>query len=338
MDLLAACRVFVHVGERGSFTLGAAAARVPQSVASRRIAALEDHFGERLFDRSTRRAALTAFGRDMLPSAKRLVQLAEAMEYDAERARLRPLAFAVPETCSVRRLAVLDAAARDRGTVLDLRPAGPAGRVELLRSHEVRAALVAVPPGDADWVVPLGVASRADGGDVPLRPLHLETLRPGRTERSFRRVWIQPEDDVPHVRDRLERLGHRAALVPAQLTVAPSLVAAVSEATRADGLLLCSAAQAEELGLRWRGLAGAGASVARGYGVSALGRDEARRLRGGLGDQLARALGAPSEAAGTGGTGAAKATAGGAREASGRHGGNGKNGKNSVNGEGAGHG
>jgi demethoxyubiquinone hydroxylase (CLK1/Coq7/Cat5 family) len=36
MDLVAACRVFVHVGERGSFTLGAAAAltesRVPAAV------------------------------------------------------------------------------------------------------------------------------------------------------------------------------------------------------------------------------------------------------------------------------------------------------------------
>jgi hypothetical protein len=30
--------------------------------------------GERLFDRSTRRAALTPFGRDRLPTAKRLVQ------------------------------------------------------------------------------------------------------------------------------------------------------------------------------------------------------------------------------------------------------------------------
>jgi len=32
MDLLAACRVFVSVGERGSFTLGAAAARVQAPV------------------------------------------------------------------------------------------------------------------------------------------------------------------------------------------------------------------------------------------------------------------------------------------------------------------
>jgi DNA-binding transcriptional LysR family regulator len=137
MDLVASCRVFIHVGERGSFTLGAAAARVPQSVASRRIAALEEHFGERLFDRSARRAELTAFGRDMLPPAKRLVQLAEEMEYHAERARLRPLSLAVPGTCPVRQLALLDAAVRDKGTVLDIHTADPAERAELLRSGRV---------------------------------------------------------------------------------------------------------------------------------------------------------------------------------------------------------
>jgi DNA-binding transcriptional LysR family regulator len=284
VDLVGACRVFVQVGERGSFTLGAAAARVPQSVASRRIAALEKHFGGRLFDRSTRRAALTAFGRDMLPSAKRLVRLAEAMEYDAEQARLRPLGLAVPETCPVRWLALLDAAAREEGTVLDLRPAGPAERGELLRSHEVRTALTAVPPAGADWAVPLGAGSRQDEGT---EPLHLDTLRPGRAHRSFRRIWIQPEDDVPHIRDPLRRLGHRAALLPAQISVAASLVAAASEATRTDDHLLCSAAQADELGLRWRALAGA--PLARGYAAAG---EEAARLRDRLGAQVARALGA----------------------------------------------
>jgi hypothetical protein len=39
---------------------------------------------------------LTTFGRDMLPSAKRPLQMAEAMEYHAEQARLRPLSLAVP--------------------------------------------------------------------------------------------------------------------------------------------------------------------------------------------------------------------------------------------------
>ena len=318
MDLVAACRVFVHVGERSSFTLGAAAARVPQSVASRRIAALEEHFGERLFDRSTRRAALTPFGRDMLPPAKRLVQLAEAMEYHAEQAKLRPLTLAVPETCSLLSLATLNAAAHEQGTVLDFRRAGPADRAELVATGQVRAALVAVPPARADWIVPLGVASRAappssvaeaaeagkaaevaDVAEVAeaAGPLRLESLRPGRTQRSPRRIWIQPEDDVPHIRDHLELLGHRAALVPAQVSVAVSLIAAASEALRVGDLLLCSAAQARELGLRYRALAGS--PVPRGYRVSVMAGDDPDRLRAGLGDAIAEALGAGQEQGGS---------------------------------------
>jgi DNA-binding transcriptional LysR family regulator len=290
MDIVAACRVFVQVGEHGSFTLGAAAARVPQSVASRRVAALEEHFGERLFDRSARRAALTPFGRDMLPPARRLVQLAEAMEYHAEQARLRPLSLAVPETCSVRSLAMLNTAAHEHGIVLDFRRAGPAERAELAATGQVRAALVTMPHGEAEWTVPLGAASAAttppaagEGG-----PFRVESLRPGRTRHPPRRIWIQPEDDVPHIRDHLQQIGHRAALMPAQISVAASLVAAASEALRGADLLLCSAAQARELGLRYRALAGA--PVARGYRMSVAAGDDPDRLRAGLGDAIARAL------------------------------------------------
>jgi DNA-binding transcriptional LysR family regulator len=45
MDTLAACRAFVSVSDAGSFTIGAAAAQIPQSVASRRVAALEQEPG-----------------------------------------------------------------------------------------------------------------------------------------------------------------------------------------------------------------------------------------------------------------------------------------------------
>jgi DNA-binding transcriptional LysR family regulator len=71
VDLIGCCRAFVSVTETGSFTAGAAAAHIPQPVASRRVAALERHLGERLFDRSAYRVRLTPFGRDMLLSAKR---------------------------------------------------------------------------------------------------------------------------------------------------------------------------------------------------------------------------------------------------------------------------
>ncbi|MEV5508021.1 LysR family transcriptional regulator [Streptomyces orinoci] len=289
MDVLGACRVFVRVGERGSFTLGAEAAGVPQPVASRRIAALEKHLGGPLFDRTGRRAVLTPFGRDLLPSAKRLVELADALECDAEQARLRPLPFAVPELCPVRRLAELDAAARELGMVLGFRGADPAGRAELLGAQEVRLALAAVPPDGATWTVPLGVAGTARTGT---RPLRIETLRPRQPRRAFRRIWIQPEDDLPHIRDHLEQLGHRAALLPAQITVAGSLAAAVAETLRTDALLLCSAAQAGELGLHWRPLACA--PVARGYQLrGAGGGAEARRANAGLWEPIARCLGVP---------------------------------------------
>src|SRR5579859_7630337 len=276
MDLVASCRVFIHVGERGSFTLGAAAAQVPQSVASRRVAALEEHLGAPLFDRSARRALLTAFGRDMLPPAKRLVQLAEEMEYQAEQARLRPLTLAVPGTCSIRQLALFDASVRDQGIVLDIGTADPGERTELLRSGRVQAALIAVPPEGADWVVPLGVASQP-GAVPPARTtqLHVEDLRPSRG-RPVRRIVIQPEDDVPHISDALQRSGHRAALLPAQVTVAVSLIAAVSEVMRGGDFLLCSAGQAAEFGLSWRPLAAG--LVARGYIVSALSSADAERV------------------------------------------------------------
>lgn len=287
MDMVAACRVFIHVGERGSFTLGAAAARVPQPVASRRIAALEEHFGARLFDRSARRAVLTPFGRDMLPPAKRLVQLAEEMEYHAERARLRPVSLAVPAICPVRELVLLDAAVQDTGAILDIRTADPAERAELLRSGQVQAALIAVPPDGADWRVPLGAASSSGS----TRPLRIEDLRPSRGQRSPRRIVLQPEDDVPHIRDPLQRLGHRAALLPAQITVAASLIAAASEVIRAGAYLLCSAAQAAALGLAWRPLS---SPVTRGYSLSALAGADAEQVRTGLEPHVAQLLGIPA--------------------------------------------
>ncbi|MCX5109392.1 hypothetical protein OOK13_12780 [Streptomyces sp. NBC_00378] len=125
------------------------------------------------------------------------------------------------------------------------------------------------------------------------RPLHIETLRPRQPQRPFQRIWIQPEDDLPHIRDRLEQLGHRAALLPAQITVAASLTAAVSETLCTGALLLCSATQADELDLYWRALAGT--PVARGYHLRAGSGDDARRVGEGLREPIARCLGVPAD-------------------------------------------
>ncbi|EME52206.1 LysR family transcriptional regulator [Amycolatopsis decaplanina] len=291
VDLIGSCRAFVSVSEAGTFTAGAAIARIPQPVASRRIAALERHFGERLFDRSTRRAVLTPFGRDMLPSAKRLVALADAMEHDAQRAKLRPMRLAMPETCTVRELAELDAAARALDVFLEFRQAPPRERAELVRTQEVRAALTAVPAEEGTWKVPLGLAG---GGRSRAGVLHLETLRVGRSGGSPRRVWIQPEDDVPHLRDRLFRIRDSVGLRPAQVSVADSLTAAAAAVFGSEDLLLCSTAQAAELGLTWRPIGEI--RLARGFEVTAGPGEDAQRFRARLWPDIARCLGAEETA------------------------------------------
>ncbi|KAA9152107.1 LysR family transcriptional regulator [Amycolatopsis acidicola] len=291
MDLIGGCRAFVSVSEAGSFTAGAAVARIPQPVASRRIAALEKHLGERLFDRSTRQARLTPFGRDMLPSAKRLVHLADALEHDAKRAKLRPLLLAVPDTCTTRDLAELDADARALDVFLEFRTAAPGERAELVRTHEVRAALTAVPAEEGVWVVPLGLASEAEPDAAVI---HLETLRGGRSGRGpRRRVWIQPEDDVPHIRDRVLRARDSVGLQPSQVAVAESITSAAASVFRSADLLLCSADQARELGLAWRPVGGV--KLARGFDVVAGLGEDAGNLRTRLRSGIARCLGAKGE-------------------------------------------
>jgi len=276
VDMLRACKAFVAVSGHGSFTVGAAAAGMPQSVASRRIAALEEHFGAKLFDRSSRNVTLTPFGRDMLPSARRLVELVEVMEHDAERARRRPFRLAVPAISAPRRLADLVAEARRYDLNLALHAAGPEERAALARTLEVRAAIVSVPADGAPWRIPLGLAGSAEPAG---QAIYVETLRAGRAGRTARRrrVWIQPEDDVPHVRDRVVRLRDGVGLQPAQVVVSASLVDAAAEVLSSADLLLCSAVQADELGLHWRPIGEL--ALVRGYDIAAGLREDALRIR-----------------------------------------------------------
>lgn len=292
MDLVAACRAFVHVSERGSFTLGAAAADMSQSVASRRVAALERHLGTRLLERTQRRAVLTPFGRELLPAARRVVGAAEVLELEARTATGRPLHLAVPGGCGTTALARLVADGRRHGVPLRARVASPRERAELLHTQEVRAALLATPPDDSDWRVELGAAGERD---PEVRRFYLETLRPGRTDRGpVRRVWSQPEDDVPHVRDRLGRLCDAVGLRPAQHAVAADLAAAAAEVYGTEDLLLCTWMEAEELGLHWRPLGEL--PLARGYTVTGAEQADADRVSERLSPALSRYLGAePTE-------------------------------------------
>jgi hypothetical protein len=218
-----------------------------------------------------------------------LISLAQEIEYQAERTRLRPLSMAVPETCAVPDLARLDVAARRAGVRLDFRPAPPGRRAELVRSREVRAALVAVRAAEGIWAVPLGLASAAEPA---ARTVYIETLRVGRTRRSepHRRIWMQPEDDVPHLRDRMFQLRDALGLRPEQVTVASSPVAAAGEVLDSTALLLCSPRQADDLELHWRPIGEV--RLARGYDVYAAAKNHAELFKTQLWPAVAHCLGA----------------------------------------------
>ena len=62
MNLLRNMRVFVRVAEAGGFTAGAEQSDVTTAQASRFVSDLEVHLRTRLFNRTTRRIALTDAG------------------------------------------------------------------------------------------------------------------------------------------------------------------------------------------------------------------------------------------------------------------------------------
>jgi DNA-binding transcriptional LysR family regulator len=87
MDILAAFQVFVRVSESGSFSAVAREMGLSQPAISRQIAALEDHFGERLLHRTTRSLTLTDDGRDLLAHATRVLDSVQEAETAVGRRR-----------------------------------------------------------------------------------------------------------------------------------------------------------------------------------------------------------------------------------------------------------
>ena len=80
MDLLAAFRIYVRVAEARSFSAVARELGMTQPAVSRQVAALEEHLGSRLIQRTTRSLALSEDGRDLLGHARRLLDTVEEAE------------------------------------------------------------------------------------------------------------------------------------------------------------------------------------------------------------------------------------------------------------------
>ena len=86
---LAQLRFASAVADTGSFTAAAARCHVTQPTLSNGIAQLEQALGERLFVRTTRSVALTAFGEHVMPGINEVLHAHQALVLGA-RAYLRP--------------------------------------------------------------------------------------------------------------------------------------------------------------------------------------------------------------------------------------------------------
>jgi len=90
MDLLRAIGTFVRVVEIGSFSAVARESNTDQSAITRLIGQLEEHFGVRLFHRTTRRLSLTEDGQDLLSHARHILDAATDLEDTLGRQRAAP--------------------------------------------------------------------------------------------------------------------------------------------------------------------------------------------------------------------------------------------------------
>lgn len=90
MDLLRALDVLVRVAEVGSFSAVARERRMSSAAVTRLVAQLEDHFGVRLFHRTTRKLSLTDDGETLVGRARPLLDGAEELKSALGRHRLSP--------------------------------------------------------------------------------------------------------------------------------------------------------------------------------------------------------------------------------------------------------
>ena len=90
MDLLGALDTFIRIVETGSFSAVARESRSSHSAVTRLVGQLEEHFGVRLFHRTTRRLNLTEDGQDLLGYARSLIDAAKEMEGVLGRQRSSP--------------------------------------------------------------------------------------------------------------------------------------------------------------------------------------------------------------------------------------------------------
>ena len=91
MDKLTAIKVFLTVAETGSFTATAEQLEISKPMISRYVALMEEWLNARLFQRSTRKVALTDTGEQAVLFCQRIANLTAEMEQEmmAQQGELR---------------------------------------------------------------------------------------------------------------------------------------------------------------------------------------------------------------------------------------------------------
>ncbi|WP_027351647.1 LysR family transcriptional regulator [Halotalea alkalilenta] len=82
--------IFARIVECGSFTRAAERLGIPKSTLSRRLLVLEEHLGERLLVRTTRKLSVTDFGQAILRHAQQLAAELEATREFVQNRKLEP--------------------------------------------------------------------------------------------------------------------------------------------------------------------------------------------------------------------------------------------------------
>lgn len=305
MDLVAALRTFEAVAAERSFTRGAARTDQPQPVASRRVAALEDHLGVRLLQRTSRRVDLTPEGQRLLPLARDVLGAADRVERlfvaDVER-----LAIAVPDHLDHPSRAALRRGLAGTGRAVEFVELAAPERAEAVAERRADLALVATSADRAEVAVPLGVAIALATGEAAPARFVVGTLRATPAQRAReggrpRALHLLAEDDVPPVRDPVAQACYAAGLRQDQVRVATAAPDAWTAVFEHDDVVLASAVQAARAGVGWTPLADP--PLVRAYRLEgdALAPDDRERalvrLAAGLGGHqvAAPAAGAPGE-------------------------------------------
>jgi DNA-binding transcriptional LysR family regulator len=154
-------QAFVCVAELGSFIQAAHELHITQTALTRRIQKLESLVGIKLIDRTTRRVALTALGRDFLPQARNIVadatRAVERLQGRVQQGQGHFTLACVPSlTTHVLPQLIRQYADAAPGNTLRLHDAS---------SHEVRAAVL---DGQAELGIAINGQAHADLLEMPL--------------------------------------------------------------------------------------------------------------------------------------------------------------------------